>query len=545
MQNAQQKCTASSPAEHQLDSLMPVSVNDLRKLIMLSPTKSCALDPIPTKVMKDATVLETLLPYITSCINASLAVGVVPSSMKSAIVIPLLKKDGLDVNNYKNYRPVSNLTFLSKLLEKVVAKQLLQHMASYNLSDDLQSAYRSGHSTETALMKVKNDIDTAMDGGYGVLLLLLDLSAAFDTLDHHILLERLASYFGITGIAMKWVVSYLASRTQTVAVDDARSHQMDLSTGVPQGSVLGPLLFLAYIRPLGSIIDVHGVHRHGYADDTQMYVKFALNDNASLQSAIATLEACVEDVRTWMIQNKLKLNDAKTEFLLIAPKYHSTKLLRLKPKIKVGNESIEPSKSARNLGAIFDQHMSMVSHVGKTTRSMYYNIRRVAKIRHHLDANTCAIAIHALVTSRLDFQNALLANLPQSTLRPLQLAQNSAARLITGAKKRDHITPVLRHLHWLPVPKRIMYKLIILTYKVVHDISPPRYLSSLLTLHKPVRSLRSGENAFQLKTPKIKKDVGLRAFQAAGPSLWNTLPTELRVIPSLPVFKSKLKTFLF
>ena len=190
----------------------PISADDLKKIILKAPTKSCQLDPIPTKIVKEC--VEPLLPTFVKILNTSLGSGTVPSLFKKAIVTPLIKKHSLDQNVLKNYRPVSNLPFLSKILEKVVSKNLAVHKTENNLEVPLQSAYRENHSTETALLKVHNDVLRAIDDGECVFLVLLDLRAAFDTIDHAQLQKRLTDFFGISQKALSWVNSYLKATSQ-------------------------------------------------------------------------------------------------------------------------------------------------------------------------------------------------------------------------------------------------------------------------------------------------------------------------------------------
>ena len=207
------------------------------------------LDPIPTWLIKESR--SELLPVMTNIINSSLRSSQVPKSMKSAIVTPLLKKSTLDPDILKNYRPVSNLSYISKLLERVVAGRLTDYMTENNLHEHLQSAYKPGHSTETALVKVQNDILTSIDQHGVVILVMLDLSAAFDTIDHDILFSRMENTLGITGQALAWFKSYLSGRTLRIKIDKSFSELQDILWSVPQGSVLGPLLFLIYLLPLG------------------------------------------------------------------------------------------------------------------------------------------------------------------------------------------------------------------------------------------------------------------------------------------------------
>jgi len=534
------------PAQNLLESFPPVLPEEVIRLIKQSPSKSCPLDPMPTWLLKDDSVLQAVALTLTKCINESLSSGTVPTCHKKAIVSPLLKKPGLDENTLKNFRPVSNLAFLGKLMERIVARCISKHMMQNGLYDIYQSAYRKGHSVETALLRVKNDVDTALDEGDGVLVLLTDLSAAFDTVDHSILLDRMSAIIGLRGTALCWIRSYLENRSQCVTMGGKTSEMVALQTGVPQGSVLGPLLFLCYVLPLACVIDQHGLARHGYADDNQTYTRFKLGSPESLQRAIAVLEACVCDIRVWMARNKLCLNDDKTELLLVAPKHHmSTIMVDCDPRLRVGEVEIKPSDCVRNLGAWFDKHMDMTAQVDQMTRSIYHNIRLISRIRHILDTETCKRVVNALVTPRLDFNNALLVGLPDSLIHRLQLAQNAAARVVSRTRKFDHISPVLRALHWLPVRQRIVYKILLLVYKIVNNISPPDYLVSLISPYIPARTLRSSSRTSLLTTPRVRRAIGARAFRSIAPNLWNELQDSLRQAPTLVMFKRSLKTHLF
>ena len=244
----------------------------VRKIIAKSPTKICSLDRAPTWKVKDS--VDELIPMVTILVNLSLQSAKVPDSMKQALVTLLLKKDDLDSEVLKNYRPVSNLPFLSKVLEMVVAARLTNNMTINQLHEPMQSAYRACHSTETALVRVQNDILRTRDQGGAAILVLLDYSAAFDTIDHSILLSRMESILGVKGSALQWFKSYLLGWKQRIKINDDLSENQEILWSVPQGSLLGALLFLLYIISLAHLIRSYGLNNHGYADDTQLCLPF-------------------------------------------------------------------------------------------------------------------------------------------------------------------------------------------------------------------------------------------------------------------------------
>ena len=526
----------AQPAAEQLAHFKVLDAVGLRKLMSRSATKHCDLDPMPTHLMKSA--INQLTPICLAVINSSLQLGHVPVSFKHALVSPRLKKPSLDKEEAKNYRPVSNLPFLSKVLERAVADQVMDHLSRNGLHEIFQSAYRPHHSTETALIRVHDDITRAITQGKVVLLVMIDLSAAFDTVDHQLLLSSLSG-MGITGVALQWFSSYLSGRSQTVAVKDAHSESKVLDCGVPQGSVLGPILFNLYTASLGRLLHNCGVKYHMYADDTQVYLSAP---PAELTNAISAMEACIGRVRTWMTDHRLKMNDAKTEVLYLSTKH--TDAAFVQEPIIINNHRIESSRSVRDIGVTLDRHLNMETHVGLMCRNAYLQLRRLATLRRYMDSATLEHLVHAFVTSRLDYGNGLLCGLPQTQIARLQRVQNSAARILTGTRRTDHITPVLHSLHWLPVAARIKYKVLLMTFKCVNNIAPS-YLCELVNPYVPNRDLRS-DNLCLLRVPFTSSHrCASSSFSHVAPSLWNQLPLCIRNIDSISVFKSRLKTFLF
>lgn len=514
-----------------------LSDSGMRKLIASAPTKSCSLDPIPTWLLKEC--LDGILPTLKLIVNKSLTEGYFPKQCKTAIVCPLIKKPKLDADTLKNYRPISNLSFLSKLIERAVNNQISNYLVTNGLNEPMQSAYRAGFSVETCLLKVQNDLLCALDDKKSVFLTLLDLSAAFDTVDHRMLLTTLKARFGFDDIALKWLKSYLTDRSQSVYLNGTCSATQLLSCGVPQGSVLGPVLFTLYTSPLGQLLRSFEVNYCLYADDTQIYLPFDENDKLV---RLKQLENCIGEVRNWMKSNMLKLNEDKTEFLVIHSTRQNLELDTLT--LKVGDACVPCSRKARNLGVIFNEHMSMEPHVRSVCRSAKYHLRNISKIRPFLDHSATERVIHAFITCRLDTANSLLFGSPKYLVSMLQGVQNSAVRLLFRAPKYSHVSHLLKETHWLTVHFRIQYKVMLLTYKALNGVGPS-YLSNLLTSYQPTRTLRS-QNACMLIKPKIScASFGGRTFSKGAPNLWNDLPLELKNSPNINCFKTGLKTFLF
>jgi hypothetical protein len=371
-------------------------------------------------------------------------------------------------------------------------------------------------------------------------LILLDLSAAFDTVDHSILIHRLSSYFGITGSSLDLITSFLSDRTQSVVIGSHSSDPRSIAYGVPQGSVLGPLLFSLYTTPVSHFLQNSCLSHHLYADDTQLYISFSA-DNSN--EAFTTLSATLEDVHLWLGRNKLCLNPSKTEFLLIGNKYQRDKItLNF---LTFSNTTVPVSNSARNLGFIFDSSLSHSNHISAISKSSFFCIRQLRQVRSSLDFNSVVILANSLVSSKLDFCNSLFFGLPAKSIDRLQRIQNALVRAVfPDLRKSDHISPYLRKLHWLPIEQRINYKIAVLTFKTL-QYQIPSYLFDLLT---PTSSrslnLRSSTQAL-LSVPRIDSSAGRRSFSYSAPSVWNSLPLNIRLCPSLPVFCSRLKTHLF
>ena len=371
------------------------------------------------------------------------------------------------------------------------------------------------------------------------------VSAAFDTVDHDTMLRRLEYSFGIQGKALSWFASYLSGRTQRILINESLSEPFKLEWGVPQGSCLGPLLFTLYTSKLFEIIEYHLPMIHCYADDSQVYISFSPNDRAEQLAVVRNMENCIRDIRCWMLNNDLKLNDDKTEFLIIGTSQQLEKLDNIS--IRVGDSDIHPVPIARNLGSWFDSRLSMATHITKICSSSFYYIYNIRRIRKYLSQQSTETLVHAFITSRLDYCNGLLYGLPDCLLNKLQRVQNACARLIFKEQKFCHVTPLIYELHWLPIRYRIEFKILLITLKILNFLAPT-YLSSLISLRLPSKyNLRNSSDKLLLSYPRFKSKatLGDRSFTCAAPKLWNALPFEIRSASTVSIFKTKLKTHLF
>ena len=357
------------------------------------------------------------------------------------------------------------------------------------------------------------------------------------------MLQVLRDRFCVEGRALEWFESYLCDRTQTYQVNDQQSRPRKVDCGVPQGSVLGPQKFIAYTEDLEELIDEYCRNHHMYADDTQMIEQTTI---PGIPGTIMKLQSCIEATQEWCKSRRLQLNPAKTELIWFGSKANLKKMDHLDLNLYIGADVIKPVSVVRDLGVFLDSELSMRHHINTVVRSCFFHLRRLKSVRRILGAEVTSGLVSAFVTTRLDYCNSVLAGLPQSTIDPLQRVQNAAARLVAGTGTRDHITPVLRSLHWLPIKFRIIYKLCVLMHLVRVGRSPA-YLSDMMTpvADLPGRERLRSSSSFQYELPRLKLKFGERSFSFSGPKAWNSLPSNLQELTNTDTFKKLLKTHLF
>ena len=513
-----------------LDSFELVSVPYILKQVAGMKIKTSKSDPIPAFLLK--TCVHLMVPAIVHLINMSLRTGSM-DGLKASIVTPILKKAGLDQDLLSNYRPVCSGLFVDKIIQKNVAEQLFQHMTRNDLHNPYQSAYKPDHSCETVLLALTNEILLNLDNGLCSVLMLLDNSAAFDTVDHDVLVSDLENDIGVEGIALDWFKSFLAGRTQATSVRGSTSEASNMKYGVPQGSVLGPVLFNIYVRNFIKLLRDAGFTVHGYADDHQIITTFRVVFQYS--ALCHTLPKLLNITSQWMGSRFLKLNANKTKLLIFSPKNVKDKIYI--DKVYCGDNVFLPvTFQELSLGVKLDSVLSFSPQIDMVLRQSYRYISDLSRIRRFLTSDDLRTLVQAVITSRIDNCNSLFYGIQESELIRLQRLQNSCARLIYGRRKYDHVSDLFHELHWLPIRQRIVFKLLLFVFKIFNGIAPS-YLKTCVTI--------IDNNLRILKIPRASSSYGDRAFSNAAPRLWNALPLDLRTSETVDYFKAHVKHLLF
>ena len=488
------------------DTLTP---NDVLKAIQkLKPKSSTGHDGISTKLLKRAgPTLSTVLALI---INQSLFSGIFPDQLKIAKIIPLYKKG--DSHVLDNYRPISLLPALSKVFERVVFKQLYTYFTSKKLLYKSQYVFREDHSTELAALEFIDKISEDLDNGRIPIALFLDLSKAFDTLNHEILLAKL-KYYGIQNKELSWFHSYLTDRKQYVEMDGSRSPNLTITTGVPQGSILGPLLFIIYMNDIHEASDIF--HSILYADDTTLSTPlcaFKIPLTVSQINSLSTkINAEMSKIHDWLCINKLSLNLSKTKYMIFHNRQR--KISHIDLNLEINNVILERVSHFNFLGVTIDEHLSWKQHVCKLANKLSRSIGVMNKLKRFLPSHIMLTLYNTMILPHLQYSILCWGHCATR----ISKLQKKAVRIISHSKYNAHTNPLFKTLHLLKLDDIVKYFTVKFYYKLQHN-KLPVYFEHLFSTNAMVHTYhtRQSEN---LHRSIVKTTTATRSIRHSLPRL--------------------------
>lgn len=507
-----------------------VRESDICKVIDSLKSNVSGYDGISLSLIKYSA--PVILPIITHIINFCIGHNLFPDTWKISVIQPLPKiKNPIE---YKDIRPISILPTLSKILEKVMAMQIRSHLDKYNIIPPTQSGFRKGYSCGTALLGVIDDIITDLDNDKFSLLILLDFSKAFDTLNHELLLSIL-QYIGLSHSAVNTLRSYLVNRVQIVKINDEYSNPGDITCGVPQGSILGPLLFTIYTSVFVNCIRY--CHYHLYADDTQLYYSFTKNN---VHQANQKINADLNNFTDVATKHSLTINPNKSKMILFGKTSNvnlRTEVIN-KLDIRIKGNKLEYTESAKNLGLIIDYKLRFREHIKRQIQKAYMNLKVIYSCRHYINFKTKILLCELLVLSNFSYLDTVYGPcVDTNDARRVQVVQNSCLRLIYGIRRRKRISHKLKCIPWLNMEKRRYLHSACLFHKIIKLKSPP-YLYNKIKFRTDIHNINIRRKD-ELSVPVHKHSFFERSFSYNVCKVYNSIPPEYKTLPI-----DKLKKFM-
>ena len=552
--------------------LQPVHPDTVDKLISnLRNSGSVGLDYIDTGIIKQAKA--ELLPAITHMINLSLKQSKFPTQFKKAKVVPLHKSG--DALNPKNYRPVAILPILSKLLERAVFIQMIDYFESNHLLHPNHHGFRANHNTTTALLQMYDTWVEAMDRGEATGVCFLDMSAAFDMVSHNVLLDKLLLY-GFEATSFTWIKSYLENRRQTVCIDGTCSPLLQVEVGVPQGSIIGPLLYIIFTNDLPESIHGHPPQdppppqEHLLPQDQHSYNMycpscgticcFADDSSYSFSSKVpeditTKLKEKYLTIAEYMKCNELKLNGDKTHLMLLL----SDSARKANPNFTVhldtGTEIINTSTCEKLLGGIIGQNLKFTQHIQDDDNSMLKTLNKrlgaLKKVSNHANFRSRKMIANGIIISRLIYLIPLWSGCEKYLLNSLQIVQNKAARVVTKCGKRTPVKSLLKQCGWMSVAQLSIFHSMVLVYKILLTKSPHYLYSKLFSVQgetyyktRYVQNQKENKNIKLGTDSQAEADIARRSFKYRSTSQWNTLPVKIKEAETVQQFKTLLKIWV-
>lgn len=487
-------------------------------LIAITNIKSNAvgIDEIPVKFIK--LLLPYILPYITHIFNSILTSSDFPIVWKTAKIIPIHKNS--KSHDLKDFRPISLLSSLSKALESILSKQITNYLNANNFLVDYQSGFRKNHSTESALLHVSDSIRVSTDKKLMTALLLLDFSKAFDTINHNLLLYKLAHNFNFSNSSISLIKSYLSNRQQSVFADNVLSNRLVVKAGVPQGSILGPLLFSLFINDLPSVL--HYCSYHLYADDFQVYLS---GNKLDFNSTIDKLNYDLNEIYKWSLSNGLTLNFSKTQALIINNKSNYPL-----SDIKIHNTTVVVTENITNLGVIFDSQLNFRDHINYTTNRIFGILARLWKFSSFTPRSVRKKLIIALCMPLFNYCSVVIGTLDSYCKRKYDIAFNTCLRYIYGLRKYDSISDFRKNILGCDLHNYLKFRTCCFLYKLI-DSKTPKYLYNKINFGRSTRTrcLIPHTNF----TAQLNSSFFIRAIV-----IWNSLPIRIKWASSFGMFRT-------
>lgn len=506
-----------------------ISVKKMEEIFNTIKSNAKGSDDINLKML--SLVMPYLNEHLTFIINKCLSTGTFPSTWKEAYVIPVPKNS--NPLSTSDFRPISILPTVSKILEKIVHEQLAAYLEHNNILPVTQSGFRTGHSTTTALLHVSDELYRTVDNQQNSCLLLLDYSKAFDTLDHSALCSKLR-YFGVSNVAVQFFSDYLDNRRQRVVTDGVLSDIINIKKGVPQGSVLGPLLFSIYTADFSKFLKYCDSHQ--YADDLQISFNFSLND---VVIAVNKINMDLATICRISKAHGLILNEAKTQLLVIGR--HRDKILNNPSfNIKLNGVVLTPSNHCKNLGVFFDYNLRFQNHVSHLIQKSYSKLKVLYIHKDKLTTDVKLKLCDSLILSYLAYCDVLYwpALLRKDKVR-LQRLQNSCVRFSYNLRKYDHISGRFSDSKWLNLDERFRFHMACLVYKI-DMFKTPRYLYDKLTKVSAIHNRPTRNNSLYA-APRHSTSLFERSFSHNAVKIFNQLPPTLKSLTSLNSFRKQVK----
>ena len=503
-----------------------VTENEVLKMLKSIPNgKATGVDNLQVRILKiSAPAIAKSLAYI---INLSLSSGEFPKDWKSARISPIFKKGSKTEPG--NYRPVSVLPVVSKFIERVVHQQLYHYLDKNKLLCTHQSGFRKKHSCQTSLHRLNEKLYSELESGKMVGLVALDLKKAFDTVNHSVLLDKM-SYYGVQDKELKWFQTYLTDRLQLCTMFNNRSEAQQIKCGVPQGSILGPLMFILYVNDMPTCFTKCDVNI--YADDTAFY--YAANDLSTIKNV---LKSELKSVFEWLCANKLSLHIGKTNSLLICSQQKRRHLTNTNLSLDLDGDDIEQVSSLKYLGVIIDENLKYKEYMDALIGKLNRSIGIVRRASRYVDQITRVTLYNTLVLPHIDYCSTVWGkSICKKDLSRLQRIQNSAMRIILECHYRTHICDMLKTLKWLSVEQRLDYNICCQMWKIVNK-QAPSYLNHInvqtSTVHNYNTRAASQNNIHVAHSHK-------NSLKANGTEAWNSLPPHIKNCDNFRHFKNLL-----